>query len=160
MAAFQPRWFLAFLLTVAVLAGLLVVLDRVTPGGPLPTPTPPPAPEVRTASPEIVEPNRRQSVVLVSLGGASADALSGWIADGAMPALSQLARRGWMAPLRSVSPPLPGPALAELTADRTTPDAEPIWQTAARHGRTTALLFWPGEAGWRRCAVCPPLCPI
>jgi hypothetical protein len=110
----------------------------------MPSPTLPPAPQFRTPSPVVAEPNRRRSVVLVSLGGASADALSGWMADGAMPALSCLAERGWATTLRSVSPPLPGPALTALATGTTSSDAEPIWQRAARHHRTTALLFWPG----------------
>lgn len=136
---------LLFLLFVLVaLTGLLAALEQSTPGGPLPTPTPPPAPEFRTPSPVIVEPNRRQSVVLVSLGGASAEALSGWMADGAMPTLSRLSERGWMTKLDSVSPPLPTFALTALATGTTSPDAEPIWQWAARHHRTTALLFWPG----------------
>ena len=139
----KPSSFVAFLLAVAAIAGLLAAFDRMTPGGLLPTSTPPPL-ELRTPSPVIVEPNRRRSVVLVSLGGASASVLSGWMADGDMPTLSHLAEQGWTTPLPSVSPPLPGPALTALATGTTSPDAAPIWQTAARRFRTMALLFWPG----------------
>lgn len=136
--------FVAFLLALAAMAGLLAAFDRATPGGALPTATPPPTPERRTPSPVVVEPNRRQSVVLVSLGGASADVLTDWMADDAMPNLSQLAERGWMATaLYGVDPPLPQTALSALTTSAASPGAEPIWQTVARHQRTTALLFWP-----------------
>ncbi len=104
----------------------------------------PPPPALRTPSPVVVEPNRRRSVVLVSLGGASADTLIGWMADGDMPTLARLAEQGWMATaLRSTDPPLPSLALTALATGATSPDAEPIWQAAARHHRTTALLFWP-----------------
>jgi len=136
--------FLAFLLAITAFAGLLAVLDRATPGGSLPTPTPPPPPVFRTPSPILVEPNRRQSVVLLSLGGANATTLADWMAGGVMPALSRLATQGWAAPLRSVSPPLPGPALNALATGATSANATSIWQTAAEHQRTTALLFWPG----------------
>lgn len=136
--------FVAFILAIAALAGLLAISDQITPGGLLPTPTPPPAPEFRTPSPVVVEPNCRQSVVLVSLGGASAETLSGWMADGAMPALSHLSEQGWTTTLRCVSPPLPGAALTTFATGVISPGAEPIWQTAARHRRITALLFWPG----------------
>ena len=135
--------FAVLLLAMAAAAGLLAVLDRSTPGGPLPTPTPPPAPVLRTPSPVLVKPNRRQSVVLVSIAGAGADALSDWLANGDMPTLSHLADRGWLAPLRSKFPLLPSLALTTLATGSTSPDAEPIWQTAARHHRITALLFWP-----------------
>ena len=140
----KPSSFVAFLLAIAAIAGLLTTFDRMTPGGLLPTPTSPPPPALRTPSPVVVEPNRRRSVVLVSLGGASADALTGWMADGDMPTLARLAEQGWMATaLRSTDPPLPSLALTALATGATSPDAEPIWQAAARHHRTTALLFWP-----------------
>jgi hypothetical protein len=45
--------------------------------------------------------------------------------------------------LCSTDPPLPSLALTALATGATSPDAEPIWQAAARHHRTTALLFWP-----------------
>jgi hypothetical protein len=146
MQSTRTGWvsFVAFLLILAAMAGLLAAFDRATPGGALPTATPPPTPERRTPSPVVAEPNRRQSVVLVSLGGASTDVLTDWMADGAMPALSQLAERGWMVTaLYGVDPPLPQTALSALTTSAASLDAEPIWQTAARHQRTTALLFWP-----------------
>ncbi len=135
--------FVAFLLTLMAFTGLLVVFDRSTPGGPLPTPTPPPAPMRRAPSPVIVAPSRRRSVVLVSVSGASAEALSGWMADGAMPALAQLSARGWTATLHSVSPPLTEPALMALATGTTSPQAEPVWRLAAQQHRTAALLFWP-----------------
>jgi len=138
--------FLAFLLAITAFAGLLAVLDRATPGGSLPTPTPPPPPVFRTPSPVLVEPNRRQSVVLLSLGGANATTLADWMAGGVMPALSRLATQGWAAPLHSISPPLPGPALNALATGDTSAHTTSIWQTAAEHQRTTALLFWP-DAG-------------
>lgn len=128
----------------AAIAGLLAAFDRMTPGGSLPTPTLPSAPEFRTPLSVVVEPNRRQSVVLVSLGGAGAGTLADWMAEGAMPVLSHLAEQGWTTTLRSVSPPLPGPALTALATGAISAGAEPIWQTAARHHLTTALLFWPG----------------
>jgi hypothetical protein len=140
-----PSPFVASLLATVAIAGLLAAFNRVTPGGPLLTPAPPPAPVWRTPSPVVVEPNRRQAVVLVSLGGAGADALAGWMTDDAMPALSRLAARGWTATLRGADPPLPDVSLAVLATGGTVPDAEPIWQTAARYHRTTALLFWPGS---------------
>ncbi|MFZ5918718.1 MAG: hypothetical protein ACOYZ7_17420 [Chloroflexota bacterium] len=137
---------LAGLLTTLALTGLWATLDHIEPGGRLPTVTPPPSAERRTPSPVTVEPNQRQSVVLVSLGGVSGQTLADWMIDGAMPTLAHLAGQGQViTTLRSIDPPLPQLALAALASGAPSSDAPPLWQTADRQGRTTALLFWPGS---------------
>jgi len=83
-----------------------------------------------------------------------------------MPALARLVEQGQTATLYSVDPPLPEAALNALVSGATDPNAEPIWQTAARHQRTTALLFWPRPDPARpdpradyTLACTPPLVP-
>lgn len=136
--------FAILLLAIAAAMGLLVILDRSAPGGPLPTSTPPPPPRLRTPSRIVVQPNQRRSAVLISLGGVSGATLAGWMADGTMPALAHLGQQGWMTTtLRSVEPPLPAPALNAL-ATGSAAGNDPIWKSAALEQRITALLFWPG----------------
>ena len=132
---------------------------------PLPTRTLEPTPTVAVGS--------GPRVVVVSLDGAQADRVRGYLADGTMPALAGLAGRGATAQYAlSVDPPLTAPAHASLAtgaypaatgvvADRyhrpgdalggatdalagVPMGAEPVWRTAMREARRTAAICWPG----------------
>ena len=112
-------------------------------------------------------------VIVLSLGGARADLIEQYLADGLMPNLAGLAEKGVKAQYaQSVDPPLSLPAHASISSgcfpDKTGVIAdkyhspqddftqyvsslnepemavEPVWRTAMRHGLRTAAVFWPG----------------
>jgi len=110
---------------------------------------------------------------VLSLGGARADLIEQYMADGLMPNLARLVKGGVKAQYaQSVDPPLSTPAHASISSgcfpDKTGVIAdkyhspqddfteyvstlggfemavEPVWRTAMRHGLRTAAVFWPG----------------
>ena len=132
---------------------------------PLPTRTLEPTPTVAAGS--------GPRVVVLSLDGAQAGRVQGYLADGTMPALARLAGQGATAQYAlSVDPSLAAPAHASLatgaypattgvasdryhqagTAFTDVVDAlagaplgaEPVWRTAMREARRTAAICWPG----------------
>jgi len=134
-------------------------------GMPVPTRTLEPTPAVAMGS--------RPRVVVISLDGAQADRVRGYLTDGTMPTLARLAARGAIAEYAlSVDPSLTAPAHASLAtgaypaatgvaADRyhrpgdpltvaanalegAPLGAEPVWRTAMREARRTAAICWPG----------------
>ena len=139
-------------LIVAVLA--LVSSCRSTPG-----PTPGSSP---TASPA---PQPKPRAVVVAWQGARADWISQYQADGLLPNLAALAKRGFAAQYLSPAEPslasasffmlstgkyplkngLDSPVTPPVELGRPEADShtEPVWRTAMRSGLLTAALFWP-----------------
>ena len=170
----MKRYSLFFLATALLLAGLWYADTRlVAPPPPRGTPTPLPThtPERTLARAA----GRGPQVVVISLDGVGAARARDYMADGTMPNLARLAREGAMAQHSlSVDPSLRAPAHASLAAgvypsatgivsDRfhraqdplyaatdalgqPPAGAEPVWRTAMRQARRTAVLFWPGTS--------------
>lgn len=125
------------------------------------------------ATPEETPP-RRPAVIILSLDGARADLVEGYMEDGTMPHLAALASRGVRAEYASsVDPTLTAaahnsiatgyyPARTGIVSNRyhlwqnpiywytdafdQASAVEPVWQIAKREGLTTATLFWPGAS--------------
>ncbi len=142
-----------------------------------PIPAPPPT-DLPTQTPEptpLPAASSGPRIVVLSLAGAEAGRVQGYLADGTMPSLARLKDQGAMAPYAlAVDPALAAPAHAALAsgsypavtgvvADRyhRAPDdlnsptdalagaesgGEPVWRTAMREARRTAALFWPGTS--------------
>jgi len=118
---------------------------------------------------------RRQGpgVIVLSLGGAQADLIEQYMADGLMPNLARLTKEGVRAQYaQGVDPALSSPAHASISSgcfpnktgiiadkyhspqddftqsisalDGFDMAVEPVWRTAMRHGLRTAAVFWPG----------------
>ncbi len=132
---------------------------------PLPTRTLEPTPAVAARS--------GPRAVVISLVGAQAGRVQGYLADGTMPVLARLAAQGAAAQYAlSVDPSLAFPAHASLASGaypdatgvvadryrlpgdqlgsaadalyRARAEAEPVWRTAMREARRTAAICWPG----------------
>jgi predicted AlkP superfamily phosphohydrolase/phosphomutase len=111
----------------------------------------------------------------MSLDGARDDWVDGYLADGTMPNLAALAKRGVRAEwAQTIDPSLTAAAHVSIACgaypsatgqvsnkfhlsknsfywytsgfDEPEMQVEPLWRTAMRHGHTTAKLFWPGTS--------------
>ena len=118
---------------------------------------------------------RARQVLILSLDGARDDWADSYLADGTMPNLAALAKRGVRAEwAQTIDPSLTAAAHVSLATgaypcatgqvsnkfhlsqdafywytdgfDEPEMQVEPLWRTAMRHGYTTATLFWPGTS--------------
>ena len=145
-------------------------------GAPTATMNPAPTPALSPVAPApagVADRRQGPRVIVLSLGGARADPIEQYMADGLMPNLARLVRGGVRAQYaQSVDPSLSPPAYASIGSgcfpDKTGVIAEkyhspqdpftqyvsnldeaemafePVWRTAMRHGLRTAAVFWPG----------------
>ncbi|NIO68472.1 MAG: hypothetical protein GTN71_05350 [Anaerolineae bacterium] len=142
-----------------------------------PAPTPADSPVAFTPAGVVYRRQQRTrqgpGVIVLSLGGARADLIEQYLADGLMPNLARLTKEGVKAQYaQSVDPSLSPPAHASISSgcfpdktgviadkyhspqddftqyvsslDEPEMAVEPVWRTAMRHGLRTAAVFWPG----------------
>jgi predicted AlkP superfamily phosphohydrolase/phosphomutase len=164
--------FLLFLAAILIVAsGLWLANTRLaTPPAPTPTPTAQPTNAPRPSATPVAQSHKQ--VVVISLDGAQADRVRGYMADGAMPNLARLASQGTMAQYaHSIDPSLTAAAHASLATGaypsstgvvsnryHRSADAfnwytdalatvalgsEPLWRTAMRQGLRTATICFP-----------------
>jgi predicted AlkP superfamily phosphohydrolase/phosphomutase len=164
----KPKW-------VSVLISVFIFLISAC-GAPTATTDPASTPVNPSIAPTAAgDTYRRQGpgVIVFSLGGARADVIEQYMADGLMPNLARLVKEGVKAQYaQSVDPPLSLPAHASISSgcfpnktgiiadeyyspeddftgyvsslDEPEMAVETVWRTAMRHGLRTAAVFWPG----------------
>lgn len=165
------------LLCCVVMLGLVLGCRPRTVPTPAPLPAPVASPGVAPSPISSVAPTSApagvRQVLVLSLDGARDDWVDGYLADGTMPSLAVLAKRGVRAEwAQTIDPSLTAAAHVSIATgaypsatgqvsnkfhlsedafywytsgfDEPEMQVEPLWRTAMKHGHTTATLFWPG----------------